>query len=45
MRKGFLHLVEIIVVSLVAFVLMFQFYSIPQQQIDWEGMRRYAFFP
>jgi hypothetical protein len=39
MRKGFLHLVEIIVVSLVAFVLMFQFYSIPQQQIDWEGMR------
>ncbi len=39
MRKGFLHIVEIVIVSLVAFFLFFQFFSIPTQQMDWESVR------
>jgi len=39
MRKGFLHIVEIMIVSLMAFLVLLQFSYVPKQNIDWGGMK------
>ena len=35
-RKGFIHVVEIVVISLVVFILVFQFTTIPAIRADWD---------
>ena len=39
MRKGFLHVVEIVIVSLMTFLVILQFSYLPKQNIDWGGMK------
>lgn len=39
MRKGFLHVVEIIIVGLMAFLVLAQFSYVPKQAADWDGMK------
>ncbi|MCX6814217.1 MAG: hypothetical protein NTY20_00985 [Candidatus Aenigmarchaeota archaeon] len=39
MRKGFLHVVEIVIVGLMAFLVLLQFSYMPKQNIDWAGMK------
>ncbi|MCJ7816714.1 MAG: hypothetical protein MUP55_02550 [Candidatus Aenigmarchaeota archaeon] len=39
MRKGFLHVVEIVIVGLMAFLVILQFSYVPKQNIDWGGMK------
>ena len=39
MRKGFLHVVEIVIVALMAFLVILQFSYVPKQNTDWAGMK------
>ncbi len=36
-RKGFIHIIEVIVITLVVFVLVFQFSTLPTIQTDWQA--------
>jgi len=37
MKKGFIHIAEVIIVILLVFVILFQFASIPHMRTDWTG--------
>jgi hypothetical protein len=39
MRKGFLHIVEIVIVALMAFLVLMQFSYLPKQNADWGSMK------
>jgi hypothetical protein len=39
MRKGFLHVVEIVIVGLMTFLVILQFSYLPTQNIDWASMK------
>ena len=41
MKKGFLHIVEIIIVSLLMFLVISQFTYIPRLESDWSGTKLY----
>jgi hypothetical protein len=42
MKKGFLHVVEVIIVALLIFVILAQFYSIPSADYSWERSKLIA---
>ena len=37
--KGFLHIVEILIVSMLVFLVLMQFTAVPKQNIDWQSMK------
>ncbi|HJW96589.1 MAG TPA: hypothetical protein VJ485_00325 [archaeon] len=42
MRKGFIHVVEIIIVTVAVFLIIYQVSQIPRQNSDWESMELYT---
>ncbi|MEM7815507.1 MAG: hypothetical protein QXN71_00095 [Candidatus Aenigmatarchaeota archaeon] len=39
MRKGFMRIVEIVIVTMLAFAVLVQFYQIPKQETEWEKLK------
>ena len=39
MKKGFLHMAEVIIVSVLVFTILSQFYNIPKSNIEWSNTK------